>query len=189
MATALRALPEVYRQVLTLHLEHGLNAKQIGEVLGRPAGTVRTQVVRGMDLLRGLLPAGFAAASGLVLSTARGLAAVRDAVLAQTALGSKQAVPLGVIGAGVIGGTFLMQKLVVGVAAVLAVAAGVWSWRVCTEDAASLTAAQAQPAAIMRAGSDATPATQPSPEPSLVRSPAASATVAAALASLRVRVQ
>jgi RNA polymerase sigma factor (sigma-70 family) len=36
-----------YREVLELHLGQGLNAKEIAERLGRPAGTVRTQLVRG----------------------------------------------------------------------------------------------------------------------------------------------
>src|SRR5688572_1312268 len=53
---ALATLPEVYRPVLNLHLRHGLTAQEIAQSLDRPAGTVRTQVVRGLDLLRRALP-------------------------------------------------------------------------------------------------------------------------------------
>lgn len=80
---AMKRLPTPFREVIVLHLQHGLNAAEIGEALGRPAGTVRTQVVRGLDRLRALLPAGFtAAALGMVLTPGPILAAVRGKVLA-----------------------------------------------------------------------------------------------------------
>lgn len=88
---AVRGLHEPYRQVLVLHLEHGLAAGEIADVLGRPAGTVRTQVVRGLELLRQALPVGFAAAA-VVGTSVTGAAAeallsgVRAQVLAQFAL-------------------------------------------------------------------------------------------------------
>ena len=78
---ALEQLPEVYRQVLVLHLQHGLTAAEVGEALGRPAGTVRTQVVRGMEVLRKALPVSFAGGMAVAVGTGRGLAAVRAAVL------------------------------------------------------------------------------------------------------------
>ncbi|MFN3244089.1 MAG: sigma-70 family RNA polymerase sigma factor [Planctomycetota bacterium] len=81
--TAMKRLPSPFREAIVLHLQHGLTANEIGEALGRPAGTVRTQLVRGMERLRTLLPAGFtAAALGMVLTPGPILAAVRANVLA-----------------------------------------------------------------------------------------------------------
>tara|TARA_R110002072_G_scaffold25443_7_gene85291 strand:+ start:31085 stop:34114 length:3030 start_codon:yes stop_codon:yes gene_type:complete len=80
---AMKKLPAPFKEVVVLHLQHGLTATEIGEALGRPAGTVRTQIVRGMDRLRALLPAGFtAAALGMMLTPGPILAAVRSNVLA-----------------------------------------------------------------------------------------------------------
>ncbi|MCR9246332.1 MAG: sigma-70 family RNA polymerase sigma factor [bacterium] len=81
---AMQELPSPFREAIVLHLQHGLNAKEIGEALGRPAGTVRTQIVRGLERLRQLLPAGFAAGFAMttvVASPAKILAAVREQVL------------------------------------------------------------------------------------------------------------
>jgi len=80
---AMQQLPSPFREAIVLHLQHGLSAREIGEALGRPAGTVRTQIVRGLDRLRALLPAGFAAGVlGVSLVPATALAAVRRSVLA-----------------------------------------------------------------------------------------------------------
>ena len=78
-------MPDPYRQVLELHLQHGLSAKEIAEVLRRPAGTVRTQIVRGMDRLRRLLPGGLVAGLAVPALPAQGLAAVKATVLARAA--------------------------------------------------------------------------------------------------------
>ncbi len=78
---ALARLHQPYRQVLTLHLEHGLNAKQIAEVLEQSAGTVRSQVVRGMQLLRRALPAGLGLGAAALLTPGHALAGVRSEVL------------------------------------------------------------------------------------------------------------
>ncbi|HEX6944177.1 MAG TPA: sigma-70 family RNA polymerase sigma factor, partial [Gemmatimonadaceae bacterium] len=61
VCTARNELGEMYRDVLRLHLEDGLNAKEIAQRLARPAGTVRTQLVRALEQLRDRLPAGFGA--------------------------------------------------------------------------------------------------------------------------------
>ena len=52
LAKAIGELPEVYRPVLRLWFEHGLEAREIAATLERPAGTVRAQVSRGIELLR-----------------------------------------------------------------------------------------------------------------------------------------
>ena len=81
LAVALKALPQPYRRVLTLHLEHGLTARAIGELLERPAGTVRSQVVRGLEMLRQTLPTGLVGGLALLLTPGHALAGVRAEVL------------------------------------------------------------------------------------------------------------
>jgi RNA polymerase sigma-70 factor (ECF subfamily) len=73
-------LPGPLVPVLKLHLDHQLTAKEIADALQRPAGTVRTQIVRGLEMLRKLLPRGLALAL-LVRQPGRGIDAVRDAVV------------------------------------------------------------------------------------------------------------
>src|SRR5712671_949414 len=71
-------LGEPYANVLQLHLEQGLQAKEIAERLGRPAGTVRTQLVRALELLRKRLPSGFVAGLLPGLTDAGALASVKS---------------------------------------------------------------------------------------------------------------
>lgn len=84
LAKGLGELPSPFREAVTLHVQHGLTAVEIGEALGRPAGTVRTQIVRGLDRLRALLPIGLATAGvGVAALPAQQLARVRGEVLAR----------------------------------------------------------------------------------------------------------
>ena len=87
LARALDALPEPYREVLRLHLADGRRPVEIARTLGRPPGTIRMQVHRGLTMLRRALPAGFAASAAFVGLQPRGLAAVRARVL-ESATGS-----------------------------------------------------------------------------------------------------
>jgi RNA polymerase sigma-70 factor (ECF subfamily) len=55
---ALDALDEPYRTTLTLYHLEGMSVRQIGRVLGRPAGTVKSHLYRGRKRLKdGLLEA------------------------------------------------------------------------------------------------------------------------------------
>jgi RNA polymerase sigma-70 factor (ECF subfamily) len=54
-AARLLALPERYRAPLVLRHVDGLSYEEIGEALGRPAGTVKAQVHRGIAQLRAAL--------------------------------------------------------------------------------------------------------------------------------------
>jgi len=81
--THLHALPEPYRQPCVLHVEHGLSAAEIANALDRPDATVRSQLHRGLDMLRRLLPA--ALAGGLRAAPAGNLAAMRALVLRHAA--------------------------------------------------------------------------------------------------------
>jgi RNA polymerase sigma-70 factor (ECF subfamily) len=78
---AIDALPLIYRPVLRLHLDQGLEPGEIARSLERPAGTVRAQIHRGLDLLRAALPAARAASEVAATPPRRGLGAVRAAVL------------------------------------------------------------------------------------------------------------
>jgi RNA polymerase sigma-70 factor (ECF subfamily) len=82
---ALLGLEEPYRKVLDLKLRQGLDSIEIARSLDRPAGTVRAQLHRGLDLLRKLLPVGFTLAGAGVVEAGRGLAEIRAEVLAAAA--------------------------------------------------------------------------------------------------------
>jgi RNA polymerase sigma-70 factor (ECF subfamily) len=55
LADAIRALPAVYREVLTLRFEEGMKLEEIAEVTGAPLSTVKSRVQRGLEALRGSL--------------------------------------------------------------------------------------------------------------------------------------
>ena len=72
VAAAVASMPVLYRQVLTLRLVHGLTPTQVAAALGCPVATVKTRLQRGMDLLRGALPAGLATSVALLCVGGRG---------------------------------------------------------------------------------------------------------------------
>lgn len=111
-------LPFDQRQALLLQLEHGLAPAEIAEVVGVPPGTVRMRLHRAVKALRGGLPAGLVLALQAALP-ARGLVAVRTAVLAHAA-------PVG-------GGLSLGWLLA---AALLVFGIGGWGWRPWAEPGA-----------------------------------------------------
>lgn len=79
---AIDALPLPYRQVLRLRLVHGLRPVEIARSLEVPVGTVRAQLHRGLEQLRGALPLGVAAIlAGLFTGDGALLAQVRQRVL------------------------------------------------------------------------------------------------------------
>jgi len=56
--SAIRALPEAYRQTLMLRLVEGLSGPEIAERTGLTHGSVRVNLHRGMQLLRDALDGG-----------------------------------------------------------------------------------------------------------------------------------
>lgn len=124
---ALDVLPEPYRPVLLLHLRHGLSGQEIAATLARPESTVRNQIARGLELLRHELPAGIVGAGLLASLSGRGLAAVRDAVLAQVPAPAGAAAAAAGGGVRLLGGWLVLKKLVVALVLVAAVGVGVWS--------------------------------------------------------------
>ena len=78
---AIESLPRMYQAALVLRLKHGMDPVDIAHALRRPAGTVRSQLSRGMELLRKALPAVFAGSVAVWALPTRGLAAVRETVV------------------------------------------------------------------------------------------------------------
>lgn len=84
VAAALERLPAAFQAVVRLHVVHGLDSGAIAASLQRPGGTVRTQLMRGLEKLRQLLPVGVAGVlAGLLPAAAP--AAHRTAVVAAAA--------------------------------------------------------------------------------------------------------
>lgn len=160
VGASIAQLPEAYRPVMQLYLLHGLGAAEIATTLERPAGTVRTQIVRGLEKLRALLPVGLA---GLLagLLPAVGTAGVRRAVLAAATRHAAATTTMG------LGGILAMKKTLAGVAAALIVlAAGWWTMQSGGRDRGAPVVATA--ASPMVAGSEGAK-TEPGP----VETPAA----------------
>ncbi|HZN41185.1 MAG TPA: sigma-70 family RNA polymerase sigma factor, partial [Planctomycetota bacterium] len=118
----MQALPRHYRQVLSLRLVHGLELQQIAHSLDVPLGTVKVRLHRGLAMLRRTLPVGLTASVAVLATPSFGLAAARQAVLAEAAAACGTA---GAAGAAVILGGWMMKKLVLGAAAI-ALAVGGW---------------------------------------------------------------
>lgn len=118
VARAVDALPEALRAVVLLRLRHGLAAADIAHVLGTSPGAVRVRLHRARELLRRSLPASVVGSLAFVVEPSRGLAAVRELVLAHAA----STVPAAHVLA--VPGTLAMKKVSLAVLA-LAVVAGV----------------------------------------------------------------
>ncbi len=131
IARGLEGLPAHYRQVLLLHLVHGLGGVQIAQALGRPPATVRTQIKRALELLREVLPRALVVPVGLLAVEGRGLAAVRASVLEQATVGTGAVAASGAAASGATlvaataGGILAMKHVILGV---LALAVGVLLW-------------------------------------------------------------
>lgn len=105
-------LGEPYAEVLRLHLEEGLDAKEIAERLSRPAGTVRTQVVRAMELVRKRLPDGFVAGSALAWIAGTAASATAIASIRAVVVPAANAAAPAVASAFVVLGGFVVSKKV-----------------------------------------------------------------------------
>lgn len=129
---AISTLPEVYQPVLVLHLKHDMIAAEIAHALRRPPGTVRTQLMRALDLLKRALPASIALGAGVLLMPLRGLAAVKQVVLAnaasRVAAGVAAGAGVGVGVASLVGGTVAMKKLVAALVLAVLVCGGAFAW-------------------------------------------------------------
>src|SRR5262245_307074 len=113
---AIDALPEPYRGVVALRLVHALPPESIAARLSRSPGAVRTQLWRGLELLRRTLPAGLGVAIGAQLFGRPALAAVRAHVLESASTSAKGAAGGGAAAAAVAGALLMKQ---IAIAAVL----------------------------------------------------------------------
>ncbi|MEQ1634610.1 MAG: RNA polymerase sigma factor, partial [Planctomycetota bacterium] len=105
-------LGEPYAEVLRLHLEEGHNAKEIAERLQRPAGTVRTQLMRGMELMRKRLPDGFVAGGALALVAGHAASATAIGTIRAVVVPAANAAAPAVAASVVLVGGFLVSKKV-----------------------------------------------------------------------------
>lgn len=186
VAATVRSLPEPYRQVLLLHLVHELAPKDVAEALARPDATVRTQLARGLELLRKALPVGIGRLAAGQVPPPIGLAAVRAFVLAKA---GTVAVVAASGSAGAVGITFLgvaMKKLL-GVVAVLFAAWCTWSWWLSQPAMPPNVDALRMPADAVAQSAPFTPPTASSPAGEEPRVSVAQA-VDATTAGLEVRV-
>lgn len=121
---AIANVPHPYREVLELHLVQTLPSGSIAERLQRSPGAVRTQLWRGLELLRRSLPKGLALGAAIEFGTRPALAAARERVLAAaTAKGAAAG-----IGVTALLGGLLMKKVLVGAALLAAVGVLFWQW-------------------------------------------------------------
>ncbi|MFN0241747.1 MAG: RNA polymerase sigma factor [Planctomycetota bacterium] len=124
---ALDELPAHYRDVLVPLLREGRAPDEIARTLRRSAGTVRSQIHRGLGELRRALPRDLVPTTGLVAVQIRGLVNVRGEVL--RAAGFSPAVAAGastlLIGS-TIGGLVMSKAMFVATTAALSVAAIAW---------------------------------------------------------------
>ncbi len=116
---AIESLAKPYREVLALRHVHGLSAVEIARALDRPLGTVHAQLHRGVERLRGVLPATFAAAFCALLDSPA-LSACRARVIAAAV--AERAVPPGVL---ILGG-FAVSKLAAVAMALTVLLAALW---------------------------------------------------------------
>ncbi len=89
VARALADLPPTYKEVLIAHLAEGKLPHEIARDLGRPQGTVRAQLHRGLRIIRRSLPTGFALGFAAMLDRSA-LAGVRREVLESAARAKSQ---------------------------------------------------------------------------------------------------
>ncbi len=122
VSDAIQHLPEPYRPVLMLHLRHGFSPQEIALDLGRSPGSVRSQLARGLNLLRRALPAGFAVTVSSAILPIQGLAAMRDVVLGAAKLATPASVVTAAIAPIAIGGVLLMKKTLLITTAIVGVA-------------------------------------------------------------------
>jgi RNA polymerase sigma-70 factor (ECF subfamily) len=168
---ALAELDEPYRSVLAAHLE-GTKPHAIARDLGRAPGTVRMQLLRGLERLRGRLPASLLAL--VPVRIPRGLDALRADVLASGAGAAAPPAALTVAGAAV------SSKLVLAGVAAAAVGLVLFVVSERAPSAAPPRAALDPDIASLRDGAAliAPPVLTDAPAPARARAPAPAASIA-----------
>ncbi|MBI4881128.1 MAG: sigma-70 family RNA polymerase sigma factor [Planctomycetes bacterium] len=155
---ALEGLPPVYREVLEPRLREGTKGVEIARQVGRDPAVVRSQIRRGLALLRGALPRGLLASLLLLLGSRRSLAAVRARVLRHAALGAASGGAAAV--STVMGGLVVSKNSLLAALGIVAAVSGTiyFTW---PEDRAPAEVAAA--GAALRTEEDASNAPRPEP--------------------------
>lgn len=114
---AIDGLSMPYREVLVLRVVHGLEPTAIAHTLGRPPGTVRMQLKRGLQQLREVMPGRASLLGAFFLEPVRGLEAVKQIVMAEAsgplaAAGAHASITTA--GATLLGGGLLVKALIMG---------------------------------------------------------------------------
>ncbi len=107
-------MPPTYREVVSLRVVHGLCTTSIAHTLGRPPGTVRMQLKRGLERLRSAMPERSAFLSVFLLESGRGLDVVKEVVLAEA---DACAVAAASSGSQLLGGVTIMKLVAVAIVA------------------------------------------------------------------------
>ncbi|MCA8953746.1 MAG: sigma-70 family RNA polymerase sigma factor, partial [Planctomycetes bacterium] len=129
VGAAIAQMPQPYRDVLELHLVQALPAGAIAAQLSRSPGAVRTQLWRGLERLRRLLPPGLALGGAGALASRPVLAAVRERIVRSAHV----AVPTTAgIGTSLILGGIMLKQVLIAVGVVTAIVF-VW-WQGATVD-------------------------------------------------------
>lgn len=131
---AIDGLPVPQREVMTLHLVHGMTPTEIAHATSRPVGTVKSWIHRSRDFVRRRLPASMAASFGALLRGMDGLEAVRHVVVEAAAryvaagAGTTVAVTVGSAVSGTLAGATVAPRLLWPwlLAGGLVVAGGAW---------------------------------------------------------------
>ncbi len=162
VARALARLPQRYREVLQPLLFEQKRPEHIARELARSAGTVRSQIHRGLEELRRALAPRFAAYGALALPT-RGLSEVRAAVLqaAGFAPATVATAPLATLGL-VAGGMLVSKSVLVGVATVALVVSATW---VALERSSAAARGAGMSSSAVASVTDAPAPAAPAPEP------------------------
>jgi RNA polymerase sigma-70 factor, ECF subfamily len=132
-------LPDSYRVPIILRYEQGLSCAEAATVLAVPEGTVKTNIRRGLEKLRGLLTrAGYTCAAPAVVAALQNPAAVRvpasltafiKSLASGAAVAGKAAAGAGATAAAA-GSLALAWKLLAGLSLAGLLGAGVWGgWR------------------------------------------------------------
>lgn len=122
---AIAHLPQPYRSVVLMRVRVGMSTPDIAAALRRRPGTIRVQLARGMNMLRGALPASLAA----VLATA----GIGSAATAPATAGATSGSTPAQLGAG----AAQLRRWALGLAACAAVTVLTWStWSSAVEASA-----------------------------------------------------
>ena len=147
VAEAVEALDDPYRGVLILRLQHGLEPAEIARLQRVPAGTVRSQIHRGLMQLRDAMPEARRPQALTALAVPIGLASMRSNVLAAATAAAPVAAATGsaITTSTILGGLAVNKVLIAGAALTLLILGVLDPLHLWRKDDAEPSAAAAMP--------------------------------------------